>query len=184
DHTCGLKDFPNADIIADGTAIRSTLRSRGWSALRRATLPELIPTEKERSYRGIDHFHDPGFGPFDSTHDVFGDGSVRAVRLPGHAEGQWGLLLQTGKTSRTLLAADSVWTTPTITDNLPPTMAFRMIAANRRSMRKSIQNLQELHRRFPDIRIVPTHCNQIAMMEEFNSHVERHLPGTDPQVHS
>jgi nucleoside-diphosphate-sugar epimerase/glyoxylase-like metal-dependent hydrolase (beta-lactamase superfamily II) len=99
DHVCGLKDFPDVEILASARAWHAINGKQGFAAVKLAILPGLFPADIERRLRLIDHFHGPGFGPFESTHDIFGDGSVRMVDLTGHAIGQIGLLLQRSQSS-------------------------------------------------------------------------------------
>jgi glyoxylase-like metal-dependent hydrolase (beta-lactamase superfamily II) len=51
----------------------------------------------------------PPVSTFTRSHDVFGDGSVILVDLPGHTPGSVGVLLATDDGSRVLLAGDSIW---------------------------------------------------------------------------
>ncbi|MFE1594334.1 MBL fold metallo-hydrolase [Nocardia sp. NPDC058705] len=48
---------------------------------------------------------------FARSHDLFGDGSVLIVDLPGHTPGSVGILLAVDDGSRVLLAGDAVWST-------------------------------------------------------------------------
>jgi glyoxylase-like metal-dependent hydrolase (beta-lactamase superfamily II) len=188
DHVCGLLDFPNAEIITSARAWLSVQGKKGFAAVKRAILPDLFPADLHKRLRLIEHFHDPGFGPFESTHDLFGDGSVRMVNLSGHALGQIGLLLQRtpeemdgdGKENgagslRCLLAADSVWTSRTFRENLPATLGFRLLAASPREARESQQVLHDFHRQFPHIEIIPTHCPEVASRYAFDLEVDRLL---------
>jgi glyoxylase-like metal-dependent hydrolase (beta-lactamase superfamily II) len=188
DHVCGLLDFPNAEIITSARAWLSVQGKKGFAAVKRAILPDLFPADLHKRLRLIEHFHGPGFGPFESTHDLFGDGSVRMVNLSGHALGQIGLLLQRtpeemdgdGKQNgagslRCLLAADSVWTSRTFRENLPATLGFRLLAASPREARESQQVLHDFHRQFPHIEIIPTHCPEVASRYAFDLEVDRLL---------
>ncbi|MEV6426122.1 MBL fold metallo-hydrolase [Nocardia sp. NPDC051463] len=51
----------------------------------------------------------PPVSTFTRSHDVFGDGSVVLVDLPGHTPGSVGVLLAVDDGSRVLLAGDSIW---------------------------------------------------------------------------
>jgi nucleoside-diphosphate-sugar epimerase/glyoxylase-like metal-dependent hydrolase (beta-lactamase superfamily II) len=168
DHTCGLRDFPDADIIATREAWQSVRRKKGMAAVRAAFLPATMPTDIEDRLHLIDRFHDPGMGPFTNAFDLFGDGSVRLIPLPGHAHGQLGALLQTGDSDRSLLVADAVWTAPSITAPLELTLPFKMIAASSTAARKTHRRLSELHQQFPEIKILPTHCRFVAEEHGFD----------------
>ena len=104
---------------------------RGWRALRAAFIPGSAADElRDTAAPGSLHDGTPedrrtpaggerpgarrivGDGPawsvFQRTLDLFGDGSLLALPLPGHAAGQIGLLVRTGP-ERSLLAADGCW---------------------------------------------------------------------------
>ncbi len=169
DHVCGLKDFPNADVISTASAWRSVSGARGLSALRKAFLPGLMPSDLQDRLYLLPTFSDPGIGPFQHCHDLFSDGSVRLISLPGHAKGQIGALLQSGTATRTFLVADSVWTRRTVTDNLPLTFAFRMLADNAKDAKTTLGNLYKFHQQFPDVDLAPTHCQAVADEYGFNN---------------
>lgn len=181
DHIGGLKDFPNAEILASSAAWHAIQGKRGLAAVKRAILPDLFPNDIEKRLKLIEHFHGPGFGPFASSHDVFGDGSVRMLDLSGHAAGQIGLLLQK-ETGRGLLAADAVWTSRTFRENLPLTVGFRWLAASIREARISKKKLHDLSVQFPDVEIIPTHCPEIAARYGFDAEVDRWLRPAGPEA--
>lgn len=175
DHMCGLRDFPNADVIARGNAWRACAGKTGMRALRQAYLPSLVPSDLPRRLFTLDHFHDPGIGPFERTHDLFADGSVRLLDLPGHAAGQIGLLLQSGAQQRVLLIADAAWTCQGLRETEPPTWAFRWLAASAKDAVATIEKLRVFAKQFPDVELIPTHCPEVAQRHDFDSFVEQRL---------
>jgi len=173
DHVAGLRDFPEAEIIASDRAWNAVAGRRGMAALRRAFLPKLMPDDTASRMRTLEHFRDPGIGPFAHTHDLFGDGSVRLVELSGHAFGQIGALVQTGAEQRTLLAADAVWTLGSLAACRPPHPLTYTIIDSARELRETIRRLHEFSRQFPSVEIVPTHCPEIAARHGFDAVVDR-----------
>ena len=141
------------------------------NAVRRAFLPELLPQGFEDRLFLIDRLHGPGFGPFEHCHDLFADGSVRLFDLPGHAAGQMGMLVQRDSDSRVFFAADAVWTSQTVRENLKPTLPFRLLADSTADVIDTQQRLHDLHRQFPDIEILPTHCPEVAARYRFDAQV-------------
>ncbi len=87
DHIGALKAFPNADILTLEKAWEDARDRRGWSALKRAILPDLLPVDIGSRIHTIREMHGPGIGPFARSHDLFGDGSIRLIELDGHANG-------------------------------------------------------------------------------------------------
>lgn len=118
DHVGGLRDFPAATFFLDLEASGPLLALRGVRAVRRAFLPELLPPDfLERACPLSFAPAPPGLAPFREAADVFGDGSLYAVRVPGHAPGMIALIARTRPgaaldgdgAALTLLAADVAW---------------------------------------------------------------------------
>ena len=168
DHICGLSDFPNAEIVATRSACDSARGVRGFDAVRKAIAPDLVPTDLESRLCLFSHFLDPGIGPFDRSQDLFGDGSVRLIAIPGHAIGQIGAIVQTGPTERKFLVADAVWTRRTVTEDLALTAAFRMVAADWSETRQTKERLVRFAKEFPDIEILPTHCPEVVQQYQLD----------------
>ena len=172
DHTCGLRDFPEADIVTTTAAWDSVKNKTGFGAVRIAHLPVTLPEDIADRLCLIDRFHSPGIGPFDRTFDLFGDGSIRLIKLPGHAAGQFGALLQTGPAERKLLVADAVWTSNSIFAGLSPTTPFKISAASAYTASATQQQLIAFHAQFPAIKILPTHCPTVAVEQNFDQQFE------------
>lgn len=47
--------------------------------------------------------------PFEQGYDLFSDGSVFAIALPGHAKGQYGVVFQDQNNETVFLCADACW---------------------------------------------------------------------------
>jgi glyoxylase-like metal-dependent hydrolase (beta-lactamase superfamily II) len=109
DHVSALRDYPDATIFAHGESIDHFLGSGWFHRAHHGVFKELLP---EDLLDRIVRFEDQpavqaphGLGP---GHDVFGDGSVLAVPLPGHMRGHMGFCWP--KLDRALLyAADAQW---------------------------------------------------------------------------
>lgn len=118
DHVGALRDFPHARFLLDAPAYTALRDLRGVRAVRRAFLPELLPEDFEARLEPLDFQPAPaGLAPFHEAADVFGDDSVLALRVPGHAPGMIALLARTTPgagwagdgAGLTLLAADAAW---------------------------------------------------------------------------
>jgi glyoxylase-like metal-dependent hydrolase (beta-lactamase superfamily II) len=96
----------------------------------------------------------PGLGP---THDLFGDGSLVLVRLPGHARGQMGLLACTDK-GPIFFVADSCWLAQSVRKNRGPSAVGNLIADNAGAAAATIAALHTFAQARPDVLIVPSHC--------------------------
>jgi glyoxylase-like metal-dependent hydrolase (beta-lactamase superfamily II) len=157
DHIAGLRDFPAAAIVADADAVDSVAGLGGLAALRRGFVPALLPDDFAARVRPIYRFDGPPVAPFGPAHDLFGDGSLLLVRLPGHARGQLGLLLRTAA-GRYLLAADGAWLSRSIRERRGPGRAGSLIADDPRALDETLAKLHAFAEANPDVTIVPTHC--------------------------
>ncbi|MBZ9660987.1 MBL fold metallo-hydrolase [Mesorhizobium sp. ESP-6-4] len=128
DHISGLSLFRNARFIASDAAwARVKARGPGRN-LRHGVFAELFPPDFEARLEGISakprvtpQGAIPGGG------DLFGDGSVIAVDLPGHADGQFGLLF-TGPAQPLLYAVDAQWLLNALTESRTPGFPATLIA--------------------------------------------------------
>ncbi|MHA7964264.1 MBL fold metallo-hydrolase [Paenibacillus sp. CAU 1782] len=160
DHIAGLRDFPNASILYKGEAYDAVKGLPAFAAVKAAYLPGLLPDNlEERSLLMEDTARIP-LGedfPFEYGYDWFGDGSLIAVDVPGHAAGQIGLFLVT-ESGPYFLCADAVWSSRAFRERRKPHAAARIIMSSRTQYEDSFQRLCSLHERFPQIEIVPSHC--------------------------
>lgn len=161
DHVGGVGDFARARIGL-ARAAWDELRTLGRvAALRRGLLPALLD---EAAQRRLHFFEDgaetplpPAFAAFGSGHDLFGDGSVRIVPLPGHASGHVGLLFADVE-GLVLLVADAAWSSAAIRDGAPPPALVTGWLGDTAAYRATLAKLQALQHAEPGLRIVPSHC--------------------------
>ncbi|MBN9221433.1 MAG: MBL fold metallo-hydrolase [Mesorhizobium sp.] len=128
DHTSGLSLFPNARFIANDAAWARLKSKTAWQNLRHGVFPELFPDNFEDRLNGLSTMKQvasrddvPGGA------DLLGDGSVVAVDLPGHSDGQFGLLF--AQLDRPLLyAVDVQWLIKALVENRTPGFPASLIA--------------------------------------------------------
>ncbi len=103
--------------------------------------------------------------------DVFGDGSLALVSLPGHARGHYGALFKTqlrGRSVLVLLCADAVWDERELTAGWSRGPAAMFGFHNLREAAETTRQLRRLvaaakaEGRSEDIYILPTHCTRAA----------------------
>lgn len=157
DHIAGLLDFPQAEIVASAAALEGLRGASGLAALRRGYLPALLPADLAARARPLPAFDGPPLPHLGPTHDLFGDGSLLLVALPGHARGQIGALLQTAD-GPVLLAADGAWTRRSIRERRPPGRLTYLLVDDVQAMLATIDALHAFAAARPDVWIVPTHC--------------------------
>ena len=67
----------------------STVLVAGLAALLTRSLPECLPADLAQRVDALDELTGgPAVGPFSTSHDLWGDGSLLLIPLPGHAPGQ------------------------------------------------------------------------------------------------
>jgi glyoxylase-like metal-dependent hydrolase (beta-lactamase superfamily II) len=110
DHFGGLKDFPNARVACSWRAWEDVRSLSRWGALKARLLPGHLPEDMAGRLWLLPDPAGPPISVFDASLDLFGDGSVRLVSLPGHAPGQLGAFVRRSSDGADLLlAADAVW---------------------------------------------------------------------------
>ncbi|MDW9478613.1 MBL fold metallo-hydrolase [Sinorhizobium meliloti] len=165
DHVGGLRDFPNARIVAHAGAWSHVRDDRGLKALRKGFVPSLMPDDVEN--RLDDMCAKPmvrlpdQMRPFDTGYDLFGDGSLVAVPLEGHARHQIGILFDDERHGRTFLCADAAWSRRAIREKTGPGRLGYMAVDNPSETDETLSRLHELYVRNPTLRIVPSHCQEV-----------------------
>lgn len=157
DHVAGLCDFPNATIVLTEEAHEHAATVTGLAALRRGYLPALFPSDFAERATLLPSFTGTIIQHLGPSHDLFGDGLLRLVRLPGHARGQLGLLAQTER-GTCFFVADAAWLTRNITENCPPARFTDLIVDDPTAVRQTITNLHHVVQAHPDWRLIPSHC--------------------------
>lgn len=169
DHIAGLRDFPQAELIASQTAYADVAERRGLRALKRAFIPELLPKDFTQRARLISNFTDQTLPALGATHDLFGDQSLLLVPLPGHAHGQVGMLAQTER-GPILFAADGCWLRKSIEERRPPSRLTGIFIDDARSVSRTINNLSDFSQAHKDIVIIPSHCPEVYAQEIEGQH--------------
>jgi len=164
DHIGGLKDFPKAQLHCPRQAWEVNAPATGLRRARLAFMPGLLPADFRDRVQWIDGLADAGAGPFSCTGDLFGDGSVRLVALPGHAAGQIGAFVQVGD-QRALLAADSCWLSRGYAELRNPSRITTAIIDDASAMKQTLARLHHLHMADSKLLIIPAHCPDIAPVD-------------------
>lgn len=157
DHIAGLRDFPGAEYITSRVAFADIINRQGLRALSRAFIPALLPEHFEKQATLLPLFQGAPLPALGATHDLFDDGSLLLVDLPGHARGQIGLLARTNR-GRILFAADGCWLRRSIRERRPPSRLTHLFTDDPRMVGTTIHRLYDFAQAQPDVIIVPSHC--------------------------
>jgi len=164
DHIAGLRDFPEAAFIASEAAYNDIASRRGLRALLRAFIPALLPDDFTRRATLLPAFTGQPLLALGATHDLFGDGSLLLVSLPGHARGQMGLLAHTER-GRILFAADGCWLRRSIYERRPPSHLSNLVVDDARAVRATINRLHDFAQACGDVVTIPSHCPEAFAQE-------------------
>ncbi|WP_040941113.1 MBL fold metallo-hydrolase [Xanthomonas campestris] len=162
DHVGGLRDLPTARFIclhADYAQLRAASRLGG---LRRALLPQLLPDDFAQRVQFAEQAPQRALGGawkgLGVGYDLFTDGSVMAVALPGHVPGQMGLLLRDQHDREVLLCADAVWSSATFASLAWPAWPTRLLMHDWSAFQRTVRVLHNLVQAHPELTILPSHC--------------------------
>ncbi|WP_395645463.1 MBL fold metallo-hydrolase [Terricaulis sp.] len=127
DHVAALLDYPGARIYANGEGVDHFLQAGATGRVRHGVFRELLPADLRTRivrFESLPRLAAPlGLGP---AHDVFGDGEVLAIPLPGHMRGHTGFVWP--KLERPLLyAADAQWLARAVMEDRSPGAPARWI---------------------------------------------------------
>jgi len=164
DHLGGIKDFPDATIIASQNAFDAAQALSPIQAVKTGFIPDLIPDDFKHRLSPMEQIptvpvldYLPGF---QNGWDLLGDGSVLAVPLPGHAKDQFGIYFQDAEHGETFLVADAAWSSRAIRENrMPSTLAYSAFDSGR-DYDLVMGKLHHLTRTRPEVKIIPSHCSE------------------------
>lgn len=127
DHVSALRDYPAARLIADAGAVEHFLAAGAFSRTCHGVFRELLPDDFHARIVPLDSLGSVeaplGLGP---ARDVFGDGEVLAVPLPGHMRGHTGYLFARQPVP-VLYAGDADWLARAIREARSPGAPARWI---------------------------------------------------------
>ena len=166
DHIAGLHAFSGARILCSRRGLEAARTGGGARALLGGVLRRLIPPDIDGR---LVHFEDrprvalpTAFRPFDEGADLFGDGALLAVELPGHCPGHWGLVSRAEDDGFHFMAADAAWSSRAIRENRPPPGITTAILGRTLPYRETLGRLHRMVCDAPDVIVTPSHCAERA----------------------
>ncbi|MGH9841118.1 MAG: MBL fold metallo-hydrolase [Blastocatellia bacterium] len=153
DHVSGLEDFPNVEVWMP-SAEREFIRAGKKPGL----IDQMIDRMKVRKFE----FSGGAYENFERSLDVFSDGSVVLVPLPGHTDGSTGVFVNLRSGKRFLFTGDLTWAMEGF--ELPaerPWLARRLVDFDEDEVRRSIVRVHQLMKRDPNLTVVPAHDRRV-----------------------
>jgi glyoxylase-like metal-dependent hydrolase (beta-lactamase superfamily II) len=153
DHISGLEDFPGLEVRMPAVELQF---------IRDRKMPGLIDQMIDKlNVRTFDFSGEP-YENFDRSLDLFGDGSVVLVPLPGHTDGSTGVFVNLRSGKRFLFTGDLTWAIEGF--ELPaerPWLARKLVDVDEAEVRRSIVKVHQLMRKYPDLVVVPAHDRRV-----------------------
>ncbi len=148
DHASACKDFPNATFVADTKEWESAHARGAWQ---NGYVGEQFDIAVD--WRGIDYFSDDAehFAGFSRTVDLFGDGSVRLVSTPGHADGHQSVILRLDH-GEILVMGDAAPTMAILNGDANP-----LLHADRHQFQRSLREIRTYMTQTPNALVIPGH---------------------------
>jgi glyoxylase-like metal-dependent hydrolase (beta-lactamase superfamily II) len=160
DHVSGIPDLPGVPLRINRVeydAAKLGLLDSNRGLVRRLMGPN--PSE-------LFDCTGPSYEGFRSSHDLFGDGSIMLVPLPGHTPGQVGMFINRSNGPRLFLLGDAAW----VNENYlrPATMhpfIWSAVTADDATARQTLIELHQFACQHPEIPMIGMH--DAGMQEQF-----------------
>jgi glyoxylase-like metal-dependent hydrolase (beta-lactamase superfamily II) len=153
DHAGGLVDIPNVPVLLAQDEINFMERNRDTKTI------QVVPAHA-RTIEGRVHpinFDRKPYESFDESADLYGDGSVVVVKLPGHTPGSVGTFVNVSPSLRIFHVGDAVNVTEAVARRLPKSFLMETTDNDVHQADFTVAKLYQLHLLDPDLIIVPAH---------------------------
>ena len=167
DHVSGIPDIPAVPLRVNRVeydAAQLGLLEANGGLVRR--LMRENPVE-------LFELNGPAYEGFRASHDLFGDGSVVLVPLPGHTAGNTGMFINRANGSRLFLLGDAAW----VSQNYlrPATMhpfIWSNVTSDDATARQTLIDLHHFAQRRPEVVMIAMH--DAALQEQFMANKQQH----------
>ena len=136
DHICGLDNFPNALIHSSAVSLAGWKNQKNFVSTFKGFFPSLLPDINARYVQPVETTTSNNLPWGGVGHDIFGDGSVISVDLPGHMKGHMGLVFPK-LVEPTFHAADADWIRGSLDNKHTMPWSARLIVDNYSAVQKS-----------------------------------------------
>lgn len=152
DHVSGVEDFPQAEVLVSRTEYEM---ATAGEASRAQFMPEQFDEVKQ--WRMAD-FTDGPYENFDRSQDLFGDGTVVLVPLPGHTPGALGMFVNLNSGKRFFFVGDAAWAVEAFRIPAPRFWLSRLlIDHDSAETERTLLRVARLMRHDPELIVVPAH---------------------------
>lgn len=164
DHIAGLRDFPRAGFITMRGEVQAMDQRSRFGNLTHGTLPALLPDDFRQRVRYAEDAARTALPrelrPFEQGFDLFGDGSLLAVHLPGHSRGQIGIVFRQESDRLTFMSADACWSMGALREDRGPLWIARRIFDHDGQYQQTFHRLRQMQAGGGAPLLIPSHCEQ------------------------
>lgn len=153
DHISGLEDLPGLEVWMPREEM-AFVRSHRYPGL----IDQMVDKLKIHEFE----FTSEPYENFDTSLDVFGDGSVVLVPLPGHTPGSTGMFVNLHSGRRFLFIGDLTWSREGV--EIPaerPWLARFLVDMDQAEVRRSILRVYSLKNADRSLVVVPAHDRRV-----------------------
>jgi glyoxylase-like metal-dependent hydrolase (beta-lactamase superfamily II) len=149
DHVSGVPELPDTPVLV--TKEERRFVDDGGTVM---AITQNLPDVKWETYA----FEPRPYLGFSRSHDLYGDGSIVIVPVPGHTPGSVLVFVALPSGERWALLGDLVWQLEGITERAERPWLTRVLAdADPQGVRDGIAHVAAIHDAFPEMRLVPAH---------------------------
>lgn len=153
DHASGIEDFPNAEVW-------TTKEEYDHAVGEEATPPAFIKEQYDADFikwKYMD-FDSIAYEIFPESFDLFNDGTIVLVKLPGHTKGSIGMFVNLGSGKRYFFTGDLTWAAeafmnPSEKHSIPR----KKVDGDREKVKEMIVKVHHLLKEKPQIKVIPAH---------------------------
>jgi glyoxylase-like metal-dependent hydrolase (beta-lactamase superfamily II) len=157
DHVAGLKLFPRATFVYRREAYESLMRQSAVKQVAHGFLSALLPEDFLQRSAALEE--DAFTTPFENfrAHDVFGDGELLLVDLPGHSPGHTGFAMRTDD-ARSFYIADATWDMDVLLKGRRLPAPSRWLQQSSAIYEQTQEQLRSFAAAHPEWRMLACHC--------------------------
>lgn len=153
DHASGVPDFPEAQIFASSDEMPSIAHPSVGAA---TVWPSQVATPNTRWVPLV--LQPIAYKGYAQSLDLYHDGSVVLVAMPGHTKGSLGLFVTVDSGTCYFFIGDVAWKTAAMQAGAPKFWAASIVVdRDREQTLRSVQQVRDVVRQYPDVVVVPAH---------------------------
>jgi len=153
DHASGIEDFPNATV-------RTTKEEYDYAFSKEASTPAFIKEQYDADFINCKFmdFSTTDYEIFKESYDIFNDGTVILVKLPGHTKGSIGMFVNLKSDTRYFFTGDLTWAAEAF--SIPAekhAIPRNKVDVNREKVKETIVMIHHLIQNKNRIILIPAH---------------------------